>query len=271
MKKIDFINILQTTGLSEKEVLVLKILLEQGQVPVRDIVKKTALNRGTVYSILKSLTAKNLALMVDVKKILHASPNHPENISDYIKQRKNEILLAEQNYNNAYPEILSIFNKSHSLPTVQFLEGVDGLKWVYNDILAEKKDILLIRSFYDHAQEDLKDALAIQIASQVRRKIKVRALTPIVTGTKYNYMNSDKKNLVTRRMIPFETFTLEAQIMIYSDKVAITAMKGPIFTTWIKNNSINQSMRVMFEFIWENAKQYHQNILKKWGKEGTGI
>jgi len=265
-KKINNLNdVLNSIGLSKKEILILTVLYEEGQLPVKDIVKKTGLNRGTVYSVLKGLEAKKLAQLIDIKKILHASPKHPENILKFIQQQKNDYLVAESNYKNIYPDILSMFNTKNAMPTVQFMEGIAGLKWVYDDVLAENKDILLIRSFFDANQDELKNAVAEQIARQVKRGIKVKALTPIVPETKYNYQQADKQNLVTRRMIPEGMFSLEAQIMIYGDKVAITSMKDAIFTTWIQNKEINQSMRVMFEFMWQGALSYHEEILKKWG------
>ena len=213
---------------------------------------------------MKELKDKELVNAYKKSKVQFVKALHPDNMRTFVYEKKIDVELAENNLKDYYPEILSLYNTSQDSPEVQFYDGIDGLKKVYNDLLAVKEDFLLIRSVHDNDHPHLDKIVSKQIKKQSRRKIKVRALTPLIASTKYRFTELDKTNLVERRIVPQEVFSLESQIMVYGNRVALTAMKERVFTTLIINDSINQSFRVMFEYMWSLSKPFHDKTVKKW-------
>jgi hypothetical protein len=86
--------------------------------------------------------------------------------------------------------------------------------------------------------------------------------------TKDHYYHTDSQKLVERRIIQKTRFSLPAQILVWGDNVAIISMKKSKIITVIQNKDISNTFRIIFEYIWDSAEEYHENVVKKWEKNG---
>jgi len=267
MKGDNLGQLMREAGLSQNEAKVLAELYIGGEIRMRELAKRVDLKRVTVYAVVNSLVEKELAGIIKKGKIQFAFAKHPDNITNLIKAKKRAVEENYRNWESFFPDVLSVFNQSRKMPGVQFLEGMSGLQKIYDQVLAEKKEVLLIRSRYDNDHPELYQMVREHKLKKARRKIKTRVITPIrVSKQRYEFEEKDRARLVTRCMVPRSKFTLESQVMIFGNYVALTAMKDDIFTTVINNDSINQTFRVMFDYIWEMSWPWHQELLKKWKK-----
>jgi hypothetical protein len=57
-----------------------------------------------------------------------------------------------------------------------------------------------------------------------------------------------------------DTFNIPAQILLYADKVAITAFDNQLMTTIIQNQAISNTFSLMFEFVWNTLETEDKKI-----------
>ena len=247
-------EILKKIGLSDGESLVYSLLLKEGSLPAGKIAIKAGLKRGLCYKILDQLLENGLIEKID-KKVAIFTPKHPSLIKKIIEDKEESILNAKKEFELTLGSLVSDYNMQLGEPYVEFKEGLDGLKYLYEDINTEKKDIELIRSPYDNDRPGFDQLISEQIKKQVRLQIHTRAITPKVHDSIETTTKFDEERLTERRLVSKEDLMIPAQIIIYGDKVAITSFKDYLMTTIIYNPNIKETFEKIFEFMWEKASE----------------
>ncbi|MDR0860572.1 MAG: helix-turn-helix domain-containing protein [Candidatus Peribacteria bacterium] len=123
------IDLLQHYDFSEKEAKVYLAGLSLGSAPGSTIARHAGEKRVTVYAILKELIKRGIFTSVVKEEITYFSPISPEQLA-YIYEEKYKTLKEK------VPELMAIVDKFGNLPKVQFFEGVEGLKRMYDDQLS---------------------------------------------------------------------------------------------------------------------------------------
>lgn len=251
-------------GLSENEADVYLALLEKGMLSVAQLAKTTKSKRANLYNILTHLAARGAVEKVMKKGVAYFQANDPQNLLILAEQQEEQLRHHREALELVMPSLKSLYQFSNEKPSVSSFEGIGGLKKIYDDINKTKKNILLLRSVFDNDRADLDRLVHQQIERQVEAGIRTRVIAPLVSNTKEKILNFDKKNLVERRIVSREQFTLPAQIIVYENKVAVTDLKGKaLVSTLIENESIAQTFRILFEYIWSQTKKEDQGIRKK--------
>jgi sugar-specific transcriptional regulator TrmB len=251
-------------GLSDKEAAVYELLLNLGPTSVAQVAKGTrGVQRTNLYNVLYSLISKGLAEKIEGGKVVRFRALSPENLQKIIDTRAQETKNAQNTLGNVLSSLKSLYSVTTDRPSVAHLEGTVGLTKIYEDILKEKQDILLIRSVYDKDHPELQELLAKQVQRQVRAKIRVRAITPLVEHISKQTIKRDPERLLERLLVPKEKLTLPAQIIIYGDKVAVTDVKDTHISTVIDNKNIADTFRVLFEYLWGLGQVEHERLLKE--------
>ncbi len=260
-------DIFVSLGLSPSEATIYEYLIKSGRVSAGKIISGTHLKRGTVYGDLKNLIGKEMVSIIKKERMAYFSPKHPAKLAGLVEDEKNRLKKAKGTLENQFSAILSNFNLISGQPGIACLEGFEGLEYVYAEIIKAGEDILLFRSISDNDSPKIDKLVKNQIAKQIKRNIHTKAITPLVLDTPFSVIAKDIKNLVERRIVPKERFSLPAQIIVFKNKVAITSLDKNIITTIIENDSINLSFRVIFNFIWELStpihEKYYQQIINK--------
>lgn len=257
-------KILIEAGLSEEQAAVYASLIEKGPQKASSLSRWTGIKRGLIYKVLEQLEVMGLLSKKGGEGTVAVfSPEHPSNLADMMERKARAIELAKETVLYSLGSLSSKYNLLSGKPNVQFYEGKNGLKEIYSNILMEGKDILLIRSPHDNKHPEIFPLVEKQINDQSAKGIHTRAITPVVPDTKISIENSDKKNLVERRLIKLEHFNEPAQIVLYgTQKVAITSFEENMISTIIDDRAIYQAFRSIFEFMWLKAKDDHDEILK---------
>ncbi|MDR0369479.1 MAG: helix-turn-helix domain-containing protein [Candidatus Peribacteria bacterium] len=128
-------NILEQQGFSPLEARVYLATLELGQAPASQIARKINENRVTIYSTLQNMVEKNQILTVVKNKVTQYSAISPKTLLKLAQEKADSI--AEK-----MPELLALSSLFNDKPSVQFYDGLDGLKMLYEDTLNYPKTTL---------------------------------------------------------------------------------------------------------------------------------
>lgn len=122
-------QLLQDYGFSKTEAQVYLALLEVGTAPVSTVARRSWENRVTVYSVLKNLVKKGIAMEIPRKGSTYYSVIAPEKLISHMKDKYTAL-------EKALPQFLAIMNKYDNKPKVEFYEWLEGLKNIYETIIS---------------------------------------------------------------------------------------------------------------------------------------
>ncbi len=252
-------NILIQSGLSADQALIYQSLLEKGAQKAGELSKWTGVKRGLVYKTLEQLEHLGLVQKKGgTGTVTTYSPSHPDRLIDMLESQEKNIQLAKETVSANLGTFLSQFNLFQEKPGVQFFEGIKGLERLWSDIISEKKDIFLIQSPADRNHPEVDDKILKQIQKQVTNNIHTKAITPIVEDTFHWVKEFDEKHFVERQVVPIEVFNIPAQIILYGkQKVGITSFGETMITTIIDDYATYTTFLIIFNFIWNTAKEKH--------------
>jgi sugar-specific transcriptional regulator TrmB len=246
---------LSDAGLTKDQAKIYLCLLENGLMNARSISSKTSIGRAFTYKILDQLLALGLVEKKEYAgKVAFFFPTHPQKIKDICLIRKNEMETSFNNLNTVFASLVSSYNVLLGKPNVQFFEGVEGLRKVYDDILEIGQDILVISAPVGEGKESVLHLIKEQIERQVARNIKTKAITPHSSGITTTPVSEDERYLITRKIVPAEKLKIPAQIIIYGDKVAITNFKEVMVTILMESKHVKETFSTIFDYMWEKTE-----------------
>ncbi|MEI7718483.1 MAG: helix-turn-helix domain-containing protein [archaeon] len=234
---------LKSLGLTDNEALIYSTLLEIGPKPAGTISRRTKLHRRVIYDTTERLIGKGLLgyIIENGKKIFSAS--NPNKFLEIEKERENKI-------EEILPEMLDLFNSTkekHGGDTL-FFKGKEGLKSVFEDQLADKKEILIIG-----ASEMAYESLEFYFHWFDKRRVKEKIKTKIIFNKDVESKHP-KIPLAEVRYLP-EKYSSPLAINIYGEKIAIILWsKISPFAIVIKQKEIADGYRKHFDMIWKSAK-----------------
>ncbi len=245
---------LEGIGLSKEQITIYFHLLQSGEAPVKTISSKTGVGRAFTYKILEQLISLGLAeKREEPGKVTVFSPRHPERLKELAGSKEAHIVEAKKLFEENYGELSSLYNMLSGKPHVQFFEGLDGLRNVYDDILKIGKEIQIISSPLGKESEEALAIIRAQIEKQAARKIPTKAISPRSGPITEERAAEDAANLITRKVVLAEKLNIPAQIITYGDNVAITNFKDSVITVSVESAYIAETFRKIFDYIWEQT------------------
>jgi len=244
-------NILTSAGFTQEQSRIYLYLLEHGLANAKVISSKTSLGRPLTYKVLGQLISLGVVeKRDDLSKISLFFPIHPQKVKDLALSKMNDAQIAFDNLSRVFNSMSSSYNLLLGKPNVQFFDGIDGVKRVYEDILDIGKDIKVISSPIDENRTEILHLIREQIERQVANNIRTKAITPLKGQKIATPITEDEKYLITRKQLPADKLNIPAQIIIYGEKVAITNFKENIITVIIESKYIHETFSTLFEFVW---------------------
>ncbi len=241
---MDLTQILQNTGLSEKEAKIYLSLLELQEALPSTIARKANVKRPTTYVILEQLQSKGLVGHIKKGKFLYFRAQNPHSL---IEDQYDKCKMIEK----ALPDLLQLHEKYTATPQMSVYEGKEGLIKIMEDTLTTKTE-LLCWADVTIAVTSLKDYYPTYIAKKVKRKIYLRGIF-CYDKLALRFKEHSKDELREVHLIPQKKFPFKNEINIYDDKVAIISHEDKIGVI-IQNKNIADTQRSIFELGFEYAK-----------------
>lgn len=247
-------------GLSQEQAHVYEVLLQRGTRQAGQLPKVLGLSRPYVYKILDELIELGLVLKEDPPgKPAQFLPAHPFVIRELARKHQEEANVAKETVESALSSLVSDFTKVAKVPGVRILVGDEGLEIVNEDIRKDRNNVRFIRSTLNPSSHERMERNARHIEAAVKLGIHTRIIGPVPDHVPRNELPArDKARLVERRVLAPEFGPLPARMLIYGDKVALTAYEETIMTTLIENEGIATTLGSMFELIWNSSRKLEE-------------
>lgn len=238
-------QVLEKVGLSEKEALVYKAVLELGRGSASSIAYRAGVKRPTTYIILDELRKRGLILVM---------PRAKKNIYIAESPKKLESILQEKEdvLRQSLPELLALYNIKPEKPVIKYYEGKEQIFEIYDEILKAKevwffgsvKEIVAI--FPEYFEKFNKEA--------EERGLKIKEI--IGTGAEdieyfKQYSESGRHQI---RFLPKESeFIFKTDHAIWGNKIAIFSYQF-MFGVVIEGQDVADTYRALFNLAWQSAE-----------------
>lgn len=236
-------KILEQLGLEGKKADVYLAALQLGSASAQEIAKRAGLKRPTVVEILEGLVSRGLMSFVTEKRTRIFTVEPPRKL----------LALAEEQERQArsiLPSLEALYGRSTSRPRVQFYEGIEGVKTVYEDTLTTTskslRAILSMQDLYEipgkeYMQENVRRRIEVGIQLQV-----IRSEQKEVEGT----WPASKKELRELHLAP-PGMIFAMTMYLYDDKVALIGTQKENFGLIIHSKDLFDMQSNLFETLWQ--------------------
>jgi predicted transcriptional regulator len=229
---------------NEKQAKVYLACLELGNAKIPSIAKKAELKRTTVYGLVDELVALGMLSYSTKGKTKLIRAQEPKALLEMLDNKK-------QALEKALPGLQELFGTAHIRPQLQFFEGREGVRRVYEDTLTcKEKKIYQIVKVQDFMAFPGGDFSRDYIRRRAAKGIEAFALHP-KSGDVYDttYGQESKEFLRHVRYLPPDVFHA-SMIMIYDDKVAMISTRQENFGCILQSKEFSATLRALFDFMW---------------------
>jgi len=249
----ELLPVLTNIGLTDKEARVYLSLVELGPSLVSSVASKAKINRVTAYDILEKLKAKGLLSSFTKQHIKYFTATDPEVVASNFEQRSKSLTAA-------VPSLKRLRGET-AHPRIQYFEGLDGIKAIYEDTLNSKTEILNFSN-----SEEIRKIWPTYDTDYVTKRAKRHIfLKGIIQADEAGKKVKSEDALYHRemRMISKDKYNFTNEINIYDDKVAIISFSDELIGMIIESKEIANTQRSIFQMSWDFASgagnPNHQN------------
>lgn len=241
-------EVLKQIGLTDTQSKTYLYLIEHGQSTPTEIADGIDESRTTVYSAAQRLEALGIITQKDKGKITAYAPNHPSSLERLAERRLRLAARQAQSLEGALPSLINFYNEHQNEPGATTFYGQEGIKMIWDKVIATKAPYYFVRSRYDEIAD--RDALEDFKKARVNSGIESEDITP---SEFTNNTNKDsQKWLLTRTLLPPDEYDSPVEIDIFGDNVAFLNYAKDGMSTLIESPEIADAMRQFFLF----AKKY---------------
>jgi len=237
-------TLLQNIGFTEKEALVYLSLMELGSGTVSQIAQRAKLKRSIIYIILEGLIKRGYVSEMPETKISRYIAVDPTKILSDLKNKMTDL-------KSLLPSLLAIYNKPAWKPKINYFEGPEGVLSVYHQINQSKE------ASFISSTERIKEYLPEEV-SYWEKNLKEGTI-PLIgknllsnTETDRQFANKLKSTKQQIKFLP-KGLTLDMDISIWENKVALTSLKDHLFIVVIESTALFNSMKTIFDLLWEQG------------------
>lgn len=242
-------TILLKAGLTESQAKVYTTLIEQGQLSPVKLASITGESRTNVYMICEKLESLDLVTKISAKKTIYRA-NHPSALELLAERRRKILVKNERAVKDGIAPFIDLFYASTEMPGARTLQGIEGIKEVYNETLkTANKKIYLLRTTADTPDLGL-EYLNNYREQRALKGIHTYALTPVTALAKQHKLDgSDNKMLFHRTFIDASSYTAPVEIDVFGNKVALISFGETQMATIIDSPAIAESIKQLLKLV----------------------
>jgi sugar-specific transcriptional regulator TrmB len=247
-------ELLKRLGLSTNEINTYLALMELGQTTTGPLIKKSGVPSSKIYQVLSSLEEKGLVghLAHGGVKIFRA--NRPIALRHLMDMREKEVEKLKDELEDELPSLEKEFLREPAKYNVEILEGLRGIKTVYDFSLEYVDNGESMRTIgYPILASKLLNAYFKKYHERISRK-GVRPLILYDYDTWFGKKREERPH-AKQRYLP-KGIRTPGFIHIFRDHIAIMVVtENQKLSILIKNKEISDSYKQYFDLLWKNGKK----------------
>jgi len=239
---------LKHLGLTQEEIELYLVALEQGYATVLEFARKTNIPRTTVYLLIDSLIEKKMLSQIIEGKKKRYIPVAPDILIERAQKQKEQINETIISLRQDLPQLAALFNLNHGKPKIQYYEGVRDSSKIYEAALDADKIYRFCLS--DQTTAILGEYEHMFLVSLMRKMIHTKEiLSESQEHKKYQKEYASSRNEIV--CLPIH-YSANVDYMLYDDKVAFFTYKdrSPVCMV-IHDQEIAHFERVRFMLLWD--------------------
>ena len=246
--KISPYQLLSKLDLDEQEVTTYLALLEMEAVSIRKVAERTGINRGTTYEVIKRLVLKGLVSVRTSGKREYYSAESPEIIYELIRDRRKELLQAQQEAQQLVPNMLANTVRPEGRPLVRYYEDDEGVVTVLRDVLQTCRR-LDNPEYYVYSSRPLRQYIYRKFPQFTERRIAEGIRVKVIAIGE----GGDPAAESERKWLKETRSNISSYTLIYGNKVAHISISSD-FTPYgvvIEDKGMSQMQKLLFEQLWQ--------------------
>ncbi|MGI6612253.1 MAG: TrmB family transcriptional regulator [Candidatus Nanosyncoccaceae bacterium] len=251
--------IMKKAGINESQAKVYLALLEHGELSPVKLAKITGETRTNAYMICEKLLKLGLIRKIDGRKTTY-SANHPVALEVLAEKRRKILTRNEQEVKQGVGNLIDLYYAQSERPSAKTLQGEEGIKEIFNDIIRTKKDTFLVRSQFDKKL----DRKFLRNYREKRQALGINTYAITIdteNGRKHILEGRDQETLFHRTIIDKKRYTAPVEIDVYGDKTAFVSFGETQTSFIISSPAIAEAMRQICQIIIEDNRAYSDSII----------
>lgn len=247
-------DILRSIGLTNGEIKIYFMLLENGSSKTGAIIKKSDVHSSKVYQILDKLIKKGLASYIIENNVRYYQASDPKQLVEYIHQKKREIDEQEQQIKKIIPEILTKQRFAEHKQSAYIYEGIKGIKAVYEIMLDEwqhGEEYLVFTPGEEYQNKEINKFFKKHHLKRIERGVIVKVLA---LETQRNFYKKNYNRIPNFRF-RYTKNSLPATINIIHNKVSTLIWEPQPTAFVIESVDVAKKYRTFFQNLWATAKR----------------
>jgi sugar-specific transcriptional regulator TrmB len=238
------IHILQQRGMSDKQAQVYLCGLKMGALPASTIARLIGLKRVTVYALLKELELQGIVRSYKKWRTSYFQMAEPTQLLVLLKQKAES--FAEQ-----LPQLLSLDTQQSKRPNIQYYDGLESIKQLYDDILNQSGKLIVGFIGAEGIDTKLEKHLyEYNIPKRVSKWIKAKIIVSDTPGNK-KYAWVDANGLKETKLLPGKVLTTASEINLYAGNKVALIMYGSneLFGILIISKYLHDNLKSIFDYL----------------------
>lgn len=240
------LNILKKLGFSDRCASVYLALICLGPSSVRNLAKKTEMNRGTIYDALKWLKDAGLVNFYEKEAKQYFVAEDPEKLYEMTQKRNEELQEVNKKLKDVVMELRSVYDRGGERPVARYYEKGE-IRKILEDVLekCEKYGEMEYRVYSDQSiRSFLYEGFETFSDARVSKNIRVKV---IATGD-----GGALRGLDERKWLDVKKNT-PTYIIIYPGNTAYISLdaKSELVGVVIENEGVYETQKGIFESLWE--------------------
>ncbi|MFW6283117.1 MAG: TrmB family transcriptional regulator [Minisyncoccales bacterium] len=223
-------------GFQEKDADIYLALTTLKQATIADLIKKTSIERRTIYDVIQRLIQKGFASYFEENGKKVYLPTKPELILSELEQKK-------ENFEKIIPKLKSL-EESKEQARVEILKGVKGLKTIFTEIINSKQTHYAFGNIAPFiSDEKYTSAVNMFLDYLEGRNVKEKIIYP--KGEPIKKIKGGQYKPLDKSLIP------PTPTIIYGNTTVQFIFTDPITIIKIENKEITKTHKKYFEGFWK--------------------
>ncbi|TSC57894.1 MAG: hypothetical protein Greene041619_899 [Candidatus Peregrinibacteria bacterium Greene0416_19] len=239
-------------GFSATEIVILKRLLEEDALTLREIAARTGKSTGVLDQAMKKLLRKGIVSKEDIndttKFAIHSLQSIVKWMENHTRSQREELLRRHQNFET----FIASLEKGKHRPDMEFFDGKEGMQQAYTKLLDRGKELLIYDPVFCSIEDHpLRDFFVQYFRDRRRRGIFSRIIAH-ATPLGRRFQSRDPFEYRKSLLIPEQDLPITFEKIIAGDTVACFnhAEQRACF---IHYPELAATERGMFEAIWRKG------------------